>query len=258
MMDYNKDVLKIFTLATRMGRRIAELEAEVARLKGYLDLQGKTLVPSTKKILISAARIETVVGPGSVAPGSKVSVVSGKKPGALRAKHMTTSSNYFGVGRHNQSGRWRAQVGRKDVKFSKLFDDELDAAIFVQEKLGNTVEVERLRELIIKEKKKNILNHEGSRRKKTVIEPQKKHEVREVIGKKDSADDARHEKIAAVGIEEIKGAFNYRWECKGCGETYGGSVPEKCGKCQSRRFERIKVLTDPEEQLAKPEGRHNN
>ncbi len=231
-IDYGADALKVGRLVTRMSRRIAELTAEVARLNKFLGLLDKRVKPSTKKILASATRAACITSPGPVADGSKVRVIGRRLPGAVMTKRQTSTSNYFGVSRHKPSGKWRAQVGRKDIKFNKIFDDELDAAIFVQEKLGNKAEVQRIKKLIAKRDGLSAMSET-------------------------SKVDDRHETIAAAGIEEIKGAFTWKWSCNGCGETGDNCPTANCPKCNGRSFEKIKVLDDPLEQLARPEGWHN-
>ncbi len=62
-------------------------------------------------------------------------------------------------------------------------------------------------------------------------------------------------------IANLKGPFTWQWECKGCGQGYGQvdmhALPDKCYKCHSRSFEKVKVLKDPDSQLGHSEGRHH-
>ncbi len=249
-IDYFEDALKISKKAQAMAERIVELEGEVAELKGFMDLAGKTMTPSTRKVLRSAAKVSS----GPVAVGSAVSVVSrkrpGTKPGAVRVRYGT-GNKYFGVHSIKKTGKFNARVDRKGFRKNLgTFAVEEEAAIAVQEFLGNTGEVARLRALVSEKGKEGSPAKAQRREVKKITNDQK-------LKTKDSKIDARHKADAAEGIEAIKGSYRSQWECKGCGWTYGGASPERCPKCNGISFEKIKVLSEPEKELGRGEGRHN-
>lgn len=166
------------------------------------------------------------VSPGAVAVGSDVRIVSTRrKPGAVKGRRKGSSS-YFGVTLNKNTGKWVAQVCRKGIRWDggrHKFEEE--AAIAVQEYLGNTAEADRIRRILAEKQAA-------------------------------AAGDKKQESEAAAGIDEIKGDITWQWECKGCGET-ARTQRDKCPKCSGSAFEKIPVLDDPQAFLDRPEGWHN-
>lgn len=233
-VDYGKEVLKIFKVASGMSRRIAELEAEVRMLRGRLGLQDKALPPpSTKKPTLPPASGQPAdVEAGPVVAGSKVRVVATRPKPRPPKGRAGQSSRYYGVSRVKETNRFKAQAtANKKLKYLGTFDIEEVAALTVQEFLGNLSECSRLRRIIAANQSKE----------------------------EESKVDIRHKEKAAAGLDSLKDESVKRLECKGCGETYDGVPPYgQCVKCSGAHFEQIEVLKDPQKFLTRPEGRHNN
>lgn len=185
----------------------------------------KPIKPTTRR------RID--IKPGAVAVGSNVQVVSRRKPGAIRAKRKGASSEYLGVTLNTSPGKWVAQISRGDKRWHGGYHAlEEEAAIAVQEKLGNTAEADRIRKILI----------DKTAHTEAAIDIE--------------IEDKKQEAVAAAGLVEIKGEFTWQWVCKGCGDTVKVR-DDKCRKCNGSSFEKIKVLKDPQAFLDRPEGRHN-
>ncbi len=119
--------------------------------------------------------------------------------------------------------KWKAMVTENGKsKYLGMFLIEEVAALAVAEHHGRTEMIEKLRSII---------------------------------------EDKKQAEMAEPGIANLKGPFTWRWECKGCGEGYGQvsihTLPDKCDKCNSRQFEKIKVLKQPDSQIGGRTGWHN-
>lgn len=206
----------------------------------------KPIRPTTKRIVSTApARLAAAkVKPGPVAAGSKVKVTKTEQPAARSRRHRT--SKYIGVSQPAGSRRWRADGARDSkCKYLGTRGTEEEAALLVAEYHGRTDAIILLKKIIA-----GKLPIEAGQ----VLQ---KSAVKAVATTTADAEDKKQEAEAAAGLDEIKGEFTWRWECKGCGNDVNPQSSGHCHKCGGSSFEKIPVLKDPQAFLDRPQGRHS-
>jgi hypothetical protein len=180
-------------------------------------------------------------------------------PGAEKAKIKKTSSQYFGVSFKKKAGKWLAQINRgSKFWYGGQYKIEEDAAIAVQDRLGNPAEASRIR--AIRDKKYPAICPQLKQPEylKPKWRPTKISSVAiakpKPIAKQPALTAA--EKATSKEIDKFKGEYTWQWSCKGCGNIVQ-ETKHRCRKCNGGTFEKIKVMDNPQKELDRSEGRHH-
>ena len=201
-------------------------------------------------------------------------------PEKIRGRRKATDG-YYGTSLMQPTGKWKAQAQSKGRnRYLGTFVIEEEAAIAVQEHLGNNAEADRIRQILAAKQGTAgkqpavgfshvpaggigiaVASKDQPGKLKVVIESPKERARR--LGEKrieeeanQAAENEKQESVAAAGMANLEDECTWQWVCVGCSEAMPRKL-EKCPKCNGMSFEKIQVLKDPQGFLDRPEGRHN-